>query len=210
MAANGKSQNSADIHGSRPRGSGPRPRMGRSRICDLHRKSGIPIRLGNEKTDRMCPAPLTGPTGSRRLRRHRYCRPNHVYHVTTRSHARNPIFSDFSCGRIVVDSIRRETASGRCETLCFVVMPDHLHWLVQVSPLGLLSSIVRNVKSHSARRIRVARPSTEVVWQSGFHEHMMRKRENLVATARYIIANPVRAGIVKRVGDYPLWDAMWL
>jgi REP element-mobilizing transposase RayT len=89
-------------------------------------------------------------------------------------------------------------------------MPDHLHWLVQVSPLGLLSSIVRNVKSHSARRIRVLRCSIEVVWQSGFHDHMMRKDENLVATARYIIANPVRAGIVKRVGDYPLWDAMWL
>jgi hypothetical protein len=28
--------------------------------------------------------------------------------------------------------------------------------------------------------------------------------------ARYIIANPLRAGLVDRIGDYPLWDAMWL
>jgi hypothetical protein len=31
-----------------------------------------------------------------------------------------------------------------------------------------------------------------------------------VAVARYIIGNPVRAGIVTQVGDYPLWDAIWV
>jgi len=30
------------------------------------------------------------------------------------------------------------------------------------------------------------------------------------ATARYIVANPLRAGLVERLGDYPLWDAVWL
>jgi len=38
----------------------------------------------------------------------------------------------------------------------------------------------------------------------------MRKEEDLQALARYIVANPLRAGLVKRVGDYPHWDAMWL
>ena len=28
--------------------------------------------------------------------------------------------------------------------------------------------------------------------------------------ARYIVANPLRAGLVERVGDYPYWDAVWL
>jgi REP element-mobilizing transposase RayT len=158
----------------------------------------------------MSAAPLSGPTGSRRLRRHRISVPNQVYHVTTVTHGRNPVFADFNRGRIVVDSIRRESASGRCETLCFVVMPDHLHWLVQVSPSSLLSSIVRNVKSYSGQRIRRSFSSADAIWQSGFHDHAMRRDEDLVATARYIIANPVRAGLVKRVGDYPLWDAVWI
>ena len=30
------------------------------------------------------------------------------------------------------------------------------------------------------------------------------------AAARYIVANPLRAGLVKQIGDYPLWDAIWL
>ncbi len=32
----------------------------------------------------------------------------------------------------------------------------------------------------------------------------------MIDVARYIIANPLRAGLVGRVGDYPLWDAVWL
>jgi hypothetical protein len=28
--------------------------------------------------------------------------------------------------------------------------------------------------------------------------------------ARYVVANPVRAGLVQRVGQYPHWDAIWL
>jgi hypothetical protein len=32
----------------------------------------------------------------------------------------------------------------------------------------------------------------------------------LQSVARYIVANPVRAGLVRRVQDYPLWDALWV
>jgi hypothetical protein len=38
----------------------------------------------------------------------------------------------------------------------------------------------------------------------------LRSDEDVIATARYIIANPIRAGIVEKVGAYPLWDAVWI
>jgi hypothetical protein len=56
----------------------------------------------------------------------------------------------------------------------------------------------------------VSRQLGQPIWQAGFHDRAMRKEENLQAFARYIVANPVRAGLVNRVGDYPHWDAMWL
>ncbi|MFM2004374.1 MAG: hypothetical protein RLZZ09_29 [Pseudomonadota bacterium] len=28
--------------------------------------------------------------------------------------------------------------------------------------------------------------------------------------ARYNVVNPLRAGLVDRIGDYPHWDAAWL
>jgi len=41
-------------------------------------------------------------------------------------------------------------------------------------------------------------------------DHALRTDENLLNVARYIIANPLRAGLVTRIGDYPLWDSIWL
>ena len=34
--------------------------------------------------------------------------------------------------------------------------------------------------------------------------------DDLFAVARYIVANPVRAGLVERIGDYPFWDSAFL
>jgi REP element-mobilizing transposase RayT len=48
------------------------------------------------------------------------------------------------------------------------------------------------------------------LWQPGYHDHALRREEDLVATARYLVANPLRAGLVQHIGDYPLWDAVWL
>ncbi len=67
------------------------------------------------------------------------------------------------------------------------------------------------VKCHSARKINdLIRSRGSPVWQQGFHDHALRREEDAVHVARYIVANPLRAGLVGRIGDYPLWDAAWL
>ena len=38
----------------------------------------------------------------------------------------------------------------------------------------------------------------------------LRKEEDILEIARYIVANPLRAGLVKKLNDYPLWDAIWV
>ena len=74
-----------------------------------------------------------------------------------------------------------------------------------------LSAVVGKIKSHSSRLInRLHGTRGQPIWQRGFHDHALRKDESVLAAARYIIANPLRAGLVRRVGDYPLWDAVWL
>ena len=89
-------------------------------------------------------------------------------------------------------------------------MPDHVHWLFQLVGQRELSALVKYVKSISARDINRLRGGKGRVWQAGYHDHAVRKEQSLVAIARYIILNPVRAGLVKRVGDYPYWDAVWV
>ncbi|MNW20243.1 hypothetical protein D3C71_2205540 [compost metagenome] len=48
------------------------------------------------------------------------------------------------------------------------------------------------------------------LWQKGFHDRALRREEDLLKVARYVVANPLRAGLVEKLGDYPLWDAIWV
>jgi putative transposase len=48
------------------------------------------------------------------------------------------------------------------------------------------------------------------LWQPGYFDRALRKEDDRLAVARYLVANPLRAGIVQRIGDYPHWDSVWL
>jgi REP element-mobilizing transposase RayT len=137
------------------------------------------------------------------LRRGRVSLEGTAYHITTVTRQRVPYFADLDNGRRVVRELRRLQIEGRAETLCYVLMPDHLHWLMLLRQ-GTLGDAVRLLKGRSARTLG------ETVWQANYHDHALRGDEDLRATARYIVANPLRAGLVESVADYALWDAVWL
>ncbi|MCP5141194.1 MAG: transposase [Gammaproteobacteria bacterium] len=142
--------------------------------------------------------------GHRALRRGRVSLPNQAYLVTTVTAGRLPVFADLYAGRRVVREMRRLHMAGTVESLAFVVMHDHLHWLFTLPDGARLSRVVQLLKGRSARNLGAA------IWQRGYHDHAIRKDEDLQATARYIVANPLRAGLVERIGDYALWDTIWL
>jgi REP element-mobilizing transposase RayT len=110
----------------------------------------------------------------------------------------------------VVRAFIAEEHSGGSKTLAFVVMPDHIHWLVQTGEQRTLAESVCVVKSAAARQINALLGSLNRIWQRGYYDRAIRKDDDLVEVARYIVNNPVRAGLVRSVGDYPHWDAAWL
>jgi len=100
--------------------------------------------------------------------------------------------------------------SSGVETLAYTVMPDHVHWLIQLCGQASLSQVLHSLKSVSAHRLNHHLGRTGRFWQAGFHDHALRREEAVIDAARYIIANPLRAGLVGSVGDYPHWDAVWV
>ncbi len=145
----------------------------------------------------------------RDLRKGRVSQPGRAYLVTTVVRGRRPLFHDWRVGRLLVSELRAAADGVRAESLAWVIMPDHLHWLL-VPHSENLDALVRRVKSRSARLINRSNGRAGAVWQKGYHDHALRHDEELRAAARYIIANPLRAGLVTRVGDYPLWDCVYL
>jgi len=158
----------------------------------------------------MLQANIRPQKGHAQLRKGRRSLANQIYHVSSATAGRRTLFLDLDCGRVVVSAMRREQQAGHAETLAFVVMPDHFHWLMLLSGSRALSVCVNTVKSLSSRRINQRLGRHGQVWQTGFYDRAIRRDDDLVRVARYIIANPLRAGIVETVCDYPLWDAKWV
>ncbi|MFM9912743.1 MAG: REP-associated tyrosine transposase [Methylophilaceae bacterium] len=141
---------------------------------------------------------------AKNLRKGRVSLDHQVYHIIATTFDRKPVFADFHAARLLIAALRHEAERHHAETLAFVVMPDNSHWLMQLAAGQELASIVGAVKSVVAHQLG------ERLWQAGFYDHALRRDEDLPAVARYIVANPLRAGLVQRLGDYPHWDAVWL
>lgn len=152
---------------------------------------------------------MHSPPVSHQLRRGRRSEPDRIYLLAANTLAREPIFNEWRIGRIVVAHMRQAQEQGLADSLAWVVMPDHLHWLIELKR-GSLDELMCRTKSLSTRAINQATGRTGSRWQSSYHDHALRHEKDIQPLARYVVANPLRAGLVKRLGDYPLWDAIWL
>ena len=138
------------------------------------------------------------------LRKGRVSIPGQLYVITAVTRDRQPFFTDFLVARALVRVLQEHEDREHAETLCFVVMPDHLHWLMRLGSNRKLEAVVRSVKALSSKR------TGNRLWQKGFYDHGLRWDENIKEIARYIVANPLRAGLAAGINDYPHWDAVWM
>ena len=80
-------------------------------------------------------------------------------------------------------------------------MPDHLHALAAGDhPAADFRQFVRVFKQTTSFDWK--RTHQHPLWQRGFVDHVLRDEEDSLGVARYIIENPVRAGLVANPVDY--------
>lgn len=147
--------------------------------------------------------------GSNQLRKARYSKENQVYFVTTTTYNRQAIFTEFHLASKAIQGFTHPKTLKDNQLLCWVLMPDHAHWLIQLGQKTTLSRLISNMKAATTRQLR-KQGFNQAVWQPSFYDHALRKEESLIQVARYIVANPLRAGLVSSVGQYPYWDAIYL
>ncbi len=124
------------------------------------------------------------------------------YFLTFCTHSRRQTFFD---GDIVAETLvhfRKTAEQEAFAILAYCLMPDHAHLLVEGRTEGAdLRRFVKLAKQRSgaAYSIKTGKP----LWQEGYHDHALRKDEDIKDVARYILENPVRAALVSHAGDYP-------
>jgi REP element-mobilizing transposase RayT len=77
-----------------------------------------------------------------------------------------------------------------------LLLPDHLHALAHFPSAQSMETVVKEWKKYTARAFKIS-------WQRDFFDHRLRHDESLRDKADYILANPVRAGLVTRAEDWP-------
>ncbi len=79
-------------------------------------------------------------------------------------------------------------------------MPDHIHLFVTGDPDFVLSRWVGGLK----RAIAVALAChARELWQPGFFDHVLRSDESYAKEWQYVLENPVRAGLVREMEEWP-------
>jgi putative transposase len=112
------------------------------------------------------------------------------------------------CGKIVQRCWRNLPKHYRCILDEFVVMPNHIHAIIEIPEnvrknvaVGLkptatlkqhsISEIIRALKTFSAREINtICKTKNQPVWQKGFYDHIVRAEEDLYMIRIYIQTNP--------------------
>jgi REP element-mobilizing transposase RayT len=80
-------------------------------------------------------------------------------------------------------------------------MPDHLHVLLHArSERADFQAFMKRFKQMTGFSYK--KQMQQLLWQSGYHERVLRDDESSDVIARYILENPIRAGLSKAIGEY--------
>ncbi len=86
----------------------------------------------------------------------------------------------------------------------YVIMPNHIHLVIMItdsdelraireSPLrgrSIISKTIGYIKMNASKEIH-NRYGNEMVWQRGFHDHIIRNRNDYEKISKYIYENPI-------------------
>jgi len=126
----------------------------------------------------------------------------HLYFLTFCTDRRAEILRDHGVATMVIECIRRSSHRYGFAVYAYCLMPDHVHLLVHgTSAAADLRRFVKTAKQSSGQTY--AARTKRRLWQDGYYDHVVRPEEDPTAIVRYIIENPVRAGIVQSSLDYP-------
>jgi putative transposase len=126
----------------------------------------------------------------------------HRYFLTTCTYQRHPTFRDHDAATKTIAQFLETAKAEQIEVLAYCFMPDHAHLLVEgLAAFADFRRFVKNAKQQSGAAYALT--AKRRLWQKGYHDHVLREDEDPREIARYIIANPVRAGLVESPDQDP-------
>ena len=130
-----------------------------------------------------------------RLAAANYANPTAICSVTIAVRERQPVFADPRVASGAVGILRSLAAARRARIFAFCIMPDHVHLVMSPSATCSVIAFVGQFKN-LVLRWSWKHGVEGSFWQQGFWDHFLRADEELRVAAEYVLANPVRVGLV--------------
>ena len=128
------------------------------------------------------------------------------YFLTFCTFERNRLFVAADAVGVAHEQILRAGATENFSLDAYCYMPDHLHLLAEAEREDCnLKRFISRAKQCSGFHFK--RTMKQTLWQRYGYERVLRSEEDTIVVARYIVENPVRAGLVVSPLDYPFWGS---
>jgi len=128
---------------------------------------------------------------------------NPVYFITCCVHRRIAILNRPSVHDILLDEWQKSDPRHGWHIGSYVIMPDHVHFLAMPDQDSKsLSRFMQAWKQWTSKRITLATRETRL-WQKQFFDRLVRSEESRSEKWDYIRKNPIRAGLVEDLEDWP-------
>jgi len=131
-----------------------------------------------------------------------------IHHVINRGNQRADIFHNEAEFQCFVDAIRSAREIVPVRIYAFCVLNNHFHAVVEPRDIDTLSRFIHRWMTIHAHQPHGRPPARGHIWQDRFRSFPVELTdESFLTVVRYVLQNPVRAGIVDRAEAYP-WSSL--
>ncbi len=127
--------------------------------------------------------------------------PGGYYHLSTRGNNRRAIFDDDIDRECFLGQLNRVTAKYRWTLLAYCLMDNHYHLIVQLGDLGMSQGMCQ-LNGGYARMYNKRHRRTNHLFGRRYWDALMATDEHLLECCRYVVLNPVRAGICELPAEW--------
>jgi putative transposase len=129
-----------------------------------------------------------------------------VHHVVQRGNNRTALFVGENDYQFMVTCLKPAWEVHGVAIHAYALMKTHIHLLVTPSSATSLPRLMQSVGVRFAAYVNHRRRRTGALFEGRYRDALINSESYFVACMRYIENNPVRAGVVRRPGDFP-WSS---
>jgi putative transposase len=129
--------------------------------------------------------------------------PSRIFFATTKTSMNKRLLQSERNATLLIDVLRSLVAEHRFKLHDFVIMPDHVHLLIEVGNDMTIEKAMQLIKGRFSHRLSQEFGYKGEVWQRGFTEVQVMSKQSFEAHQAYIAENPVKAGLASSREEYP-------